>query len=259
MDNWALITGASAGIGRELAWVFAENHYHVVLVARDEARLQQLAGEISSRHGVQARVLPQDLSRPKAAAELFQAANGIPVSVLVNNAGLGAHGEFAGLDLAKQTEIMQVNMVALVQLTHLFLQPMLQRREGRILNVASVAAFQPGPTMNIYSATKAFVYSFSRALEHELKGTHVSVTTLCPGTTRTEFFARARLVPGSFSMDARSVAEAGFRGLMRGRRVVIPGMMNRIVSMLGRHSPVALTNPIVRRFYKSKEPGSARA
>jgi len=255
MDNWALITGASAGIGKELARVFAANHFNVLLVARDAARLEQLAGELRSQHGIEAVVVGKDLARPNAAAEVRAAAGDTPISVLVNNAGFGAYGEFARLDLGRQTEMMQVNMVALVQLTHLFVQPMLERGSGRILNVASTAAFQPGPTVNIYYASKAFVYSFSYALAEELRDIGVTVTTLCPGITRTEFFERARIrmKPALPMMDARKVAEIGYRGLMKGKRVVIPGVINKIGSALAKRAPARLATAIVRWLHMEGE------
>jgi uncharacterized protein len=253
MNEWALITGASAGIGHELADIFAAHHFNLALVARDETRLRALAADLEARHNIKTRVLPQDLARPGAAAALFEALRDTPVSVLVNNAGFGGYGRFAKLDLGLQTDMMQVNMVALVQLTHLFLQPMLARGAGRILNVASVAAFQPGPTVNVYYASKAFVYSFSYALAEELAGTGITVTALCPGTTRTEFFqrARVRMTRPWPLMEARVVAEAGFRGLMKGKRVVVPGLMNRLMATLSPCAPAWLTAGIVRRVHES--------
>ncbi|MBC8095276.1 MAG: SDR family NAD(P)-dependent oxidoreductase, partial [Akkermansiaceae bacterium] len=140
MNDWALITGASSGIGRELAKLFAANQFNLILVARDEARLTQLAGELRSQHSIQTQVLPHDLSRPGAAEAIFGALATTPVSILVNNAGLGYYGAFADARLIQQSEMMQVNMTALVELTHLFLKPMLARKSGRILNVASTAA-----------------------------------------------------------------------------------------------------------------------
>ena len=164
-----------------------------MLVARNLTRLNQVAGELQARHRIQTRVLVKDLSSATAPPEIFDALRDTPISILVNNAGFGRYGPFARDDLARLTDLMQVNMTALVQLTHLFLQPMLARGRGRILNVASTAAFQPGPMVNLYYASKAFVYSFSYALANELEGTGVTVTALCPGTTRTEFFDRAHM------------------------------------------------------------------
>lgn len=251
MGNWALITGASTGIGRELAEVFADNGFNLVLVARDQERLKLVAGELTAGRKIEVKLLPEDLSRPGAASSIFQHLRDTPVAVLVNNAGFGSYGPFVQTSLATETEMMELNMVALVQLTHLFVQPMLARRAGYILNVASTAAFQPGPTMSIYYATKAFVFSFSYALADELKGSGVKVTVLCPGLTRTEFQKRARLrAGGPWEMSARVVAEAGYRGLMSGRRVVIPGVLNRIASFFARRVPFGLTSAVVRRVHR---------
>lgn len=254
MDNWALITGASAGIGRELAILFAADRFNLALVARDEGRLKELAGELTAKHGIETRVLPKDLARPNAAAEIFEATRGLEITILVNNAGFGWFGDFAATELVRHTEMMQVNMVALAQLTHVFLQPMLKRGAGRILNVASTAAFQPGPMVNVYYASKAFVYSFSYALGEELRGTGVTVTVLCPGMTGTEFFERAgmRMKRGWPMMEARVVAEIGYRGLMKGKRVVIPGAANRAASFLAKRAPVRLTTAIVRRLHSRR-------
>ncbi|HWX21226.1 MAG TPA: SDR family oxidoreductase [Candidatus Binatia bacterium] len=251
MNDWALITGATAGIGYELAKLFAADHFNLVLVARNEKRLNELAAELKHKHSIEIEVLPKDLAVPEAAREISEALRDTPISVLVNNAGFGSYGPFAETDLALQVGMVQVNVVALMQLTHLFLKPMLNRHNGRILNVASTAAFQPGPTMNVYYATKAFVYSFSYALSDELAGTGITVTTLCPGLTRTEFQARARLKPsGSWpAMEARTVAEIGYRGFMKGKRVVIPGLANQIASFFARRVPQRLTSAMVRRVH----------
>ena len=251
MNDWAVITGASAGIGRELATVFARNKFNLVLIARNEKRLELLAQELESAHHIEARALPKDLARARVASETFEELRNTPISVLVNNAGFGSYGPFAQSDLSLQTEMMQVNMVSLVQLTHLFLQPMLARNNGRILNVASTAGFQPGPLVNVYYATKAFVYSFSYALAEELAGTGIRVTALCPGMTRTEFFGRAGMRKGKawLMMEPREVAEAGYRGLMKGKRVVIPGLLNQISSFFAKRMPPRLTSAVVKRIH----------
>jgi len=251
MENWALITGATTGIGRELAEVFATNRFNLALVARNEERLRVVSDELREVHKVEVKVVPQDLGLPGAAAQVFQKLNQTSISVLVNNAGFGAYGPFAESDLTVQTNMMQVNMIALAELTHLFVKPMIVRRAGRILNVASTAAFQPGPKVNVYYATKAFVFSFSYALADELRGTGVSLTVLCPGMTRTEFQKRAQVREGGPwpMMSAQSVAEIGFRGLMNGKRVVIPGIMNRLGSFFARRAPLRLTSAIVRRIH----------
>jgi short-subunit dehydrogenase len=253
MKEWALITGASAGIGRELARLFAAGGHNVALVARSEDRLAALAKELKGAHGIEARVFPADLAVPGAAAAVFERARELEIGVLVNNAGVGHYGEFARTDLRAQTDLIQVNIGALVELTHHFVQPMLQRNRGRILNVASVAAFQPGPTVNAYYASKAFVYSFSYALANELASTGITVTTLCPGTTHTEFFERAGIhMKRPWPMtSARKVAELGYRATMRGRRVAIPGLMNRVMARVSPCLPSRWTSAIVKKVHEA--------
>ena len=251
MSKWALITGASTGIGYELAKLFADDGWNLVLVARNEARLQQVAAELRATHRSEVEVLAKDLTIATAPAEIFESLRDVPISALVNNAGFGWQGPFARGELKVSLDMMRVNMDALVRLTHLFAQPMLARGAGRILNVASTAAFQPGPFTNVYYASKAFVYSFSVALAEELAGTGVTVTTLCPGATRTGFHDRAgmqrslRWLP---LMEADEVARSGYRGLMRGKRVVIPGVMNRIAAALSKCLPTRFTAKMVRRI-----------
>ncbi len=251
MSTWALITGATAGIGYELAKLFAADHFNLVLVARHEDRLKQMASELQADHKILTRTLAKDLSGPNASKELFDALRDLPVSILVNNAGFGWLGQFVEGELEGATDIMQVNMRALVELTHLFVQPMIARKEGRILNVASTAAFQPGPFTAIYYATKAFVFSFSVALGEELAGTGVQVTTFCPGSTRTEFFRRAGLettVRRLPMMSAAKVAKIGYRGLMKGKPIVIPGILNRLMTPAAKAMPSLWTSKIVRKI-----------
>jgi short-subunit dehydrogenase len=250
----ALITGASGGIGEELARVFAQHGYNLILVARSEDRLAALGAELSGKHGIAAQAIAADLADPAAPARLAErlAADGAIVDVLVNNAGFATYGKFAELEAAGELRMLQVNVLALTHLTRLLLPGMIARRHGRILNVASTAAFMPGPLMSVYYASKAFVLSFSEGLNNELQGSGVSVTALCPGPTSTGFQARAqmeqsKLVRGRQIMDAGSVARAGYAGLMRGRPVVIPGLMNRIQTLLPRLLPRSAVPPIVRQ------------
>jgi uncharacterized protein len=252
MNEWALITGGSAGIGRELAKVFAAHKFNLVLIARNETRLKQIADELRVQHSIETKILVKDLSLATAPQEIFDALRDTPISILVNNAGFGWRGAFAESDLQGQTlDMMHVNMDTLVVLTRLFLPSMLARKHGRILNVASTAAFQPGPFANIYFATKAFVLSFSQALSEELDGTGVTATALCPGTTRTEFFERANMKDArrdNLMMDAGVVAQAGYRGLMRGKRVVIPGLLNKAMAALTNFVPTRFITRIVRKL-----------
>ncbi len=232
MKDWALITGASQGIGHEFAKLFAADGFPLVLVARDEPRLAQIAAELSAKHGIPVKVLVKDLSKPSSPSEIFDELQRekIPVGVLVNNAGFGFHGPFLDLDWQKQSDLVQVNITALAHLTHLFVKPMLARRDGRILNVASTAAFVPGPFMAMYYASKAFVQSFSQALAEELDGTGVTVTSVCPGFTRSQFQARAGIKRGGGFpiMEAGVVARIGYRGAMRGKRLVVTGWANNL-------------------------------
>ena len=242
-----MITGASVGIGLELARVFAREGYGLVLVARNEKLLRDLAGELKT----ETLVIVKDLTIAGATQEVFDQVR--QVDVLVNNAGFGSSGKFAEAPLDEQLGMMQLNMTALVALTGLFLPGMLKAKSGRILNVASTAAFQPGPLMAVYYATKAFVLSFSEAIHEELSGTGVTVTALCPGATETGFQDRAdmrdaRLVKGKKIMDARTVAEAGYRGMMAGKAIVIPGLMNSLMAQSVRVSPRSVVRKIARQL-----------
>jgi short-subunit dehydrogenase len=251
----ALITGASGGIGEELARVFAEHHHDLVLVARSEDKLRSLSDELSRAHGVHVTVLAADLSDAGAPLQLFETlrAKGVTIAVLVNNAGSGARGEFARLDAQVQSRMIQLNVVALTELARLFLPGMLERGHGGILNVASTAAYVPGPRMAVYYASKAFVLSLSEALSEETQGTGVTVTALCPGPTRTNFAAVAgnedsRLFRSGSVMDARSVAELGYAGLMAGKRVVVAGLSNRLTVFSTRLAPRTLLAKITARL-----------
>lgn len=251
----ALITGASAGIGEALARVFARHGYNLILVARTEHKLQALSNELSRQYGIRASVIAIDLADPTSPTQIVArlAADQSTVDILVNNAGFGTYGNFAELPIDGELRMMQVNIVTLTHLTRLLLPEMIARRGGRVLNVASTAAFMSGPLMAVYYASKAFVLSFSEALNNELRGTGVSVTALCPGPTSTDFQARAkmeesRLIRGyqRIFMGADEVAQRGYRGLMQGRPLVIPGLMNRIQAFAPRLLPRLLMPQIVR-------------
>lgn len=238
-----LITGASSGIGLELARCFAADGSRLVLTARNTEALQTLAEELRRTHNVEASVLTADLSRPETPEYIFRElqGRGITVDVLVNNAGFAAWGTFAGLPLQRQLEMLQVNITALIQLTGLFLPGMVQRRRGGILNVASVAGFLPGPGMAVYYATKACVLSFTEALAVELAGTHVTVTALCPGPTATNLgkianTGKVRMIRMA-RMTAESVAQLGHRAFRKKRVVAVTGLQNRLVALLPRCLP----------------------
>jgi short-subunit dehydrogenase len=254
----ALITGASGGIGLELARLFAADGYDLVLVARSEDKLTQVGEELTAQFKVRARVLVSDLARAESPREIFaelEAAN-VSVDVLVNNAGFGSFGLFADADERTQLEMLQVNVVALTHLTKLFLSGMIARGAGRVMNVASTAAFQPGPLMAVYYATKAYVLSFSEAISNELAGTGVSVTALCPGPTETGFVAaagmeRSKLFEANV-MDAHTVALAGYRGMNDGKTVVIPGFRNSLMARAVRLAPRSLVTKVVRRVQETR-------
>ena len=254
----ALITGASSGIGLALARVFASDGVDVILSARSEDRLRELATEVRETYRVKARVIPADLSRPGQAQRIYDrvVATGWQVDCLVNNAGFGVYGDFAETDWMAEAAMVQVNIVALTQLTKLFLPEMIARGRGKILNVASTAAFQPGPMMAVYFATKAYVLSFSEAIAHELRGTGVRVIALCPGATETGF-QRAAGATGSRVFDSRKlptgadVAVYGYKVLQSQRRVAVHGAINKMLAfgtrLLPRRAVVAITKMLIAR------------
>ena len=226
MSETALITGASGGIGAEFARIHAAAGGDLVLVARNREKLEEIKADLESSHGISVLTIAMDLSHADAADRVFAQteAAGIKVSLLINNAGVGGHGKFYERKLRNDQAMMQLNMGALVSLTHLYLQAMIQRGSGRVLNVASTAAFIPGPLQAVYYATKAFVLSFSEALAEELSGTGVTVTALCPGPVMTGF-AEAGDLEGvrvfQFGASAESVAICGYNAMQKGKRVVV--------------------------------------
>jgi short-subunit dehydrogenase len=253
----ALVTGASAGIGRELARILAREGHDLVLVARREPELTALAAELKEQYGADSRVITADLAKTRAAQTLVKELGPTAqVDVLVNNAGFGGHGAFWERERDADLRQIAVNVTALTDLTRLLLPGMVERRRGRILNVASTAAFQPGPFMAVYYATKAYVLSFSQALAEELSGTGVTVTTLCPGVTETEFQQVAgaedlRLNTGPLAMSARAVAEAAYKGMTKGKLVVIPGAHNKVGAQATRFTPRRVMLKVVRQLHRT--------
>jgi uncharacterized protein len=260
MNQTALITGASGGIGYELARLFAKDHHNVVLVARSAPKLTQFADELQRQFGVSAKAVALDLTAPPAPQFLFDQLQreGIAVDVLVNNAGYGVLGEFAKVPLEESLGQIQLNITALTHLTKLFLGAMIERRSGKIMNVASTAGFQPGPLMAVYYATKAYVISFSEALANELAGSGVTVTCLCPGPTDTGLQARAGtentvLFKKLRPMSAETVARHGYRGMMAGKALVISGLRNWLVAESVRFGPRKLVTAISRKALDKAE------
>jgi len=249
--GYVLITGASEGIGREFSKIFAKNGHSLVLVARNQARLDTLAKELNTIGCVDVRTISKDLSHPTAAEELKAAIDDqkIAIEILVNNAGFGVHGPFPDTDWKTTENMLNLNMITLTHLTRLFLPEMLRKGCGKILNVASAAAFQPGPLMACYFASKAYVLSFTEALSEELRGTGVTVTACCPGPTRTQFQRRSHtenIRENSFAMEAAPAARAAYRGLIKGKRLVIPGFTNRLLAILVRFFPRRLVIKVTR-------------
>jgi hypothetical protein len=245
-----LITGASGGIGYELAKLFARDHHNLVLVARSADKLAQVATELQL-HGITVKTVALDLAAPLAPKFLFDHLQDTPIDILINNAGFGVFGEFARMPEEEILGQINLNITALTQLTRLFLPPMLQHRNGRIMNVASTAAFQPGPLMAVYYASKAYVLSFSEAIASELRGSGVTVTCFCPGATHTGFARRAgteksRLFKQLGAMSAEKVARDGYRALMEGRTVAISGVHNWLVAESVRLAPRRLVTAISR-------------
>lgn len=254
----AVVTGASSGIGAEVADVLAARGYGIVAIARREARLRELCARIAAAGG-ECRVLPADLSlaaeRERIIAEL--APNASAIEVLVNNAGFGTHGYFTETDLSRELELIDVNCAAVVHLTKGILPWMLNRRRGFVMNVASLAAFQAGPLMALYYASKAFVLSFSEALSEECDGTGVVVSALCPATVATEFQSAAGLAPSArpayaSNLSARDVARIGLDGMFAGRRIVVPGARPRAVLFLKRFFPRRAAVRAVRRIQEAR-------
>lgn len=251
-EETVLVTGASSGIGLELAKCFAADGARLVLTARHAEALESLAAELHRAYGTDIVVLPGDLSLPETPERIFRElqGRGVAVDVLVNNAGFGLWGRFADLPLQRQLDMLQVNVTALVHLTGLFLPGMVQRRRGGVLNVASVAGFLPGPGMSIYYASKSAVLSFTEALARELAGTHVTATVVCPGPTITNFGNAAnfpekvRLVRVS-RMSAKAVARSGLRAFRRKSVIAIPGLHNRMIILMTKHLPRRLMTRLV--------------
>lgn len=248
----ALITGASGGIGAELAKLFAADGINVVLVARSREKLSALKTELESAYSIQATVLTADLAEPHSARMVYDecTAQGISVDALVCNAGFGDWGLFSERPLAKLSAMLQLNMVTLTELVHLFLPAMLSRGSGRVLNVASVASFMPGAKMAVYYASKAYVRSFSEALAVETRGRGVTVTVLCPGPVQTDFWNRAEASASSiFShimfASSRYIAKKGYRAMQKGRVRCVPGFMTQVCVCAAKFLPSAWVRRLV--------------
>jgi len=267
MSEWknktVLITGASYGIGEAFAKRLAADGAQLILTARSRERLEALAAQLRSQYGASVHIVCADLANATGAREIFEEVEraNLSVDLLINNAGFGALGEFAELSLPRQLEMIQVNVTALVELTHLFLQPMQARRGGAILNVASTAAFQAVPYFAVYAATKAFVLSFSEALMEEGRSSGIRVLALCPGSTATNFQAVAgsqHINAPRFTQTSEQVVEAGLAALAQGRSFVISGLTNKLQTQLERFVPRAVVTKMAGKIFKPPSPERAR-
>ena len=245
----ALITGATSGIGLELTLLLASDGLDLILVARNEERLSEVKNELSNKYQINIKTIAKDLSKPESSKEIYNETKDHEINILINNAGFGDYGEFIKSDWQTQEKMINLNIISLTHLTKFFLPQMIERKEGKILNVASTAAFQPGPYMSVYFATKAYVLSFSEALAEEIKHTGITITTLCPGPTRTGFEKESKteaagLFAGPNVMTAVEVASYGYRAMLKGQRIAIPGIQNKILATLAKISPSFLSTKI---------------
>ena len=252
-----LITGASSGIGREFSKLFAEKGYNLVITARREERLTLIKNMYPDSN---IEIIVCDLGSETGAGDLYNEVKkrNIKIDILINNAGLGLFGEFFETDIEKEKKIIDLNVKALVELSKYFLQEMLERNSGKILNVASIAAFQPGPYMSVYYASKSFVLSFSEAVRNEVRKTGINISVLCPGPVETEFeksseLTKSKLFSTLKPVTAKEVAEAGYKGLMENRAVIIPGFLNRVAVTAGTFVPTGIKVNIARKIQEKKK------
>lgn len=258
--DMALITGASSGIGLELAREFARHKHPLIITATNESELKEVAAELTTKHGVVVHVIALDLKTPAATEEIFNRASNIgPVDILVNNAGFGQLGKFWEIPLERDLGMLRVNIESVLRLTKLFLPGMIERKRGRILNTASIAGFEPGPGLATYHATKAFVLSLSESLATELKDTGVTLTALCPGATDTDFFEKADMVNTTIFqkgnvMAPQDVAAAAYKALMNANRVIVTGGVNKAMVFSRRLMPESAQAKVNQSFYKEVDP-----
>ena len=259
-----LITGFSSGIGRALAQQFAGDGYDIIGVARDKTKMQSTADNLTGQHGIEVKLIQKDLAQDGAAKEVYEEVKrfGKNIDILVNDAGVGQHGNFTDIPYERYAHLIHLNVISLTHLTHLFLKDMVSRDSGRILNLGSVAGFQPGPLLAVYHATKAYVVSLSEALATELEEmeSKVSVTCLCPGPTDTAFFDRADMeetnvvhYKDKLMMPPEEVAEGAYKALMDGERIFIPGTMNKVSTFIRRVIPKSTQSKTQMKYYEHHE------
>lgn len=252
-NKTALVTGAASGLGLELALLLAKDSYNLILIDIDEENLQRSQEQISAENEVDIQLLTKDLSKPNVAEEIFREINQTPIDVLINNAGFGLFGTFTDTDWERESQMLNLHIMTTTHLTKLLLKGMVEKDSGRILNMSSLAAFQPGPLMSLYYASKAYILSFSEAIANELKGTGVTVTVLCPGQTNTSF----QSVVSDSSSDnkigfniacPKSVALYGYKAMMKGKTVAIPGKINKFLATIHRFVTRGMATKIIRNI-----------
>jgi short-subunit dehydrogenase len=259
-----LITGAASGIGLALAREFASHGHNLILTSRLESELQEVAAELIAEHDVDVRIIAADLRDSGAPQKILNSVQrGVGINILVNNAGLGHRGRFWEIPLEDQLDILKVNIEAVVRLTRLFLPQMVERNEGRLLNTASIAGFEPGPLLAVYHASKAFVLSLTEALATELEKTKITVTALCPGPTDTDFFPKAHMLDTKAFQQAhvmapQEVAQIAYRGLMRGDRTVVPGGSNKALVFARRFLTEGAQAKMNKKFYERAKPSKQK-
>ncbi|HSR05349.1 MAG TPA: SDR family oxidoreductase [Proteiniclasticum sp.] len=257
MEGYALITGATSGIGLEIALNFARDGINLILVARTENKLIEIKEKIESEYGIEVLILAKDLTREEAPDEIYEEVEkrGIRVDFLINNAGFGSFGRLKDTDYETEKDLVKLNVLSLLQMNKLFVPLMAARHYGYVMNVASLAAFMPGPVMANYYASKAYVLSLSEAMHEELKQDGIKVTALCPGPVRTNFQERAQLqktdTAKSFLMEAKKVADVGYLGLFRGKAIVVPGTFEKMVPVITKLLPRCLVRKV--SFLSQKE------
>jgi len=268
MDNkqkYALVTGATMGIGYELAKLFAQNHYNLVIVARNQQELDTTAEELKQQYGVNVVTLSQDLSKREGSFEVYDfiKARGIQVDALVNNAGQGQYGEFVDTDINRELEIIDLNIAAYLVLTKCFLREMVARNEGKILMVSSIGGELPGPLQSVYHATKAFISSFTEAIQNEVKETNVTITKLLPGPTATDFFHKAdmeesKMVQDGSMADPATVAKDGYEALMSGELEIISGLKNKAMVAASKVMPDSMVAETMHKQSKPVDEGDKK-
>jgi hypothetical protein len=258
-EKWALVTGASGGIGKDIAELFADEGINLVITARSKKLLEEIQSKFEQTNKIKVEVIDLDLCKPDSASKLYEIIKNklININYLVNNAGFGDYGDFVKSDLSIYEKMINLNILALTQLSHLFAKDMCIRKEGKIMNVASTAAFQPIPGLNVYSSTKSYVLNFSEALSRELKGSGVTVTVLCPGGTKTNFHNAAGFKSNKerkgYLMDSKKVAKIGYQAMMKGKRLVVAGFFNKILAFSVRFTPRAMVILLSRKIMESTQ------